>query len=450
MPRVLERHPLLGGEVEVVLYATKPYYCARLYLSGERRYATKSCRTNDLEEAKEFAVKTWRVWRNTAEAGGSPLGTSLEQVVGEYLKLQDQRCADSEVSANTLRCTRTLFSTVFLLYCKHKGFRFVRDFPADGLNDYRQWRLNVSPKLVKRSQKTTGVKDSTLNRELTAFRTFFTKYLKQRGLTGVEPRVKLRDTYDDTFEANPPFSSKEWEKTWRHLRTWSEEPLKRASHRYWRQCFRRYLQTARWVGNRPSELVARLRWSEVQFQEGRTVSKKTGEKELLALVTVRKAPGTKNKRDRTVPSLAGRYLKAWLEFVQAYRKENGFRPLEPTDLVFGNPATSKPYPYTQWSKTWDVLRAELGLTHLNLYSTRSTFVTDLLEKGVDVYLVARLANHTLEVLQKHYDRQDLVRRASEATPRTYGAREVEKRPVNALELAWGVEAGEPSEPLVPY
>lgn len=425
--------------MEVVLYATKPYYCARLYLSGERRYATKSCKTNDLEEAKEFAVKTWRVWRNTAEAGGSPLGTSLEQVVGEYLKLQDQRCADSEVSANTLRCTRTLFSTVFLLYCKHKGFRFVRDFPADGLNDYRQWRLNVSPKLVKRSQKTTGVKDSTLNRELTAFRTFFTKYLKQRGLTGVEPRVKLRDTYDDTFEANPPFSSKEWEKTWRHLRTWSEEPLKRASHRYWRQCFRRYLQTARWVGNRPSELVARLRWSEVQFQEGRTVSTKTGEKELLALVTVRKAPGTKNKRDRTVPSLAGRYLKAWLEFAQAYRKENGFRPLEPTDLVFGNPSTGKPYPYAQWSRTWHLVRTELGLTHLNLYSTRSTFVTDLLEKGVDVYLVARLANHTVDVLQKHYDRQDLVRRASEATPRTYGARETERRPVNALELAWEAE-----------
>lgn len=434
MPRVLERHPLLGGEVEVVRYATKPYYCARLYLPAERRYATKSCKTNDLEEATEFALKTWRVWRNTADAGGSPLGTSLEQVVREYVELQRQRCLDGEVSENTFRGTRGLFLTVFLLYCKYKGFRFVRDFPVDGLDDYRHWRLTQSPKLVQRSQKTTGVKDSTLNRELTAFRTFFKKYLKERGLTGVEPRVKLRDTYDDTFEANPPFSPQEWDKTWRYLRTWSEEPLKRASHRYWRQCFRRYLQTARWVGNRPSELVGRLRWSEVQFQEGRTVSKETGETELLALVTVRKAPGTKNKRDRTVPSLSGRYLKAWLEYVRSYRKKNGFRPLEPTDLVFGNPATGQPYPYSQWSKTWDVLRTELGLTHLNLYSTRSTFVTDLLEKGVDVYLVARLANHSVEVLQKHYDRQDLVKRASEATPRTYGQREVKVEPVPALEL----------------
>ena len=249
----------------------------------------------------------------------------------------------------------------------------------------------------------------------------------------MEPRVKLRDTYDDTFEANPPFSSKEWDKTWRYLQTWSKAELKRPNHRYWRECFRRYLQTARWVGNRPSEVLARLRWADVQFQEGRTISQKDGEIELLALVTIRKARGTKNKRDRTVPSHAGPFLKKWLEYIRNYRMENGLKQIEPSDLVFGNPTTGKPYPYTQWSKTWDTIRSELGLKHLNLYSTRSTFVTDLLEKGVDVYLVSRLANHSVEILQKHYDRQDLVRRAEEATPRVYGSRSPEKKPVAALE-----------------
>lgn len=433
MPRVLERHPLLGGEVEVVQYAGKPVYYVRLYVTGERRYATKSTGTTDLEAATEVALQTWRLWRNTADAGGSPLGTPLEQVVAEYLREQERRYNDGEVNQTTYRNLRLLFSQLFLLYCTYKRYRYVRDFPADGLDDYRWWRLNLSTKLVKRSAHNTGVKDSTLNRELTAFRTFFTKYLKPRGLSGVEPRVKLRDTYDETFDANPPFSAKEWDKTWRYLQAWSRAPLKRPNHQYWRTCFRRYLQTARWVGNRPSELVARLRWADVQFQEGRTVSKSDGTVELLALVTVRKARGTKNKRDRTVPSHAGPFLKKWLEYVKQYRKDNGLRPLEPTDLVFGNPATGKPYPYTQWSKTWDSVRTELGLTHLNLYSTRSTYVTDLLEQGVDVYLVARLANHSVDVLQKHYDRQNLVKRAAEATPRNYGAKSTQGQPVAALD-----------------
>jgi hypothetical protein len=75
----------------------------------------------------------------------------------------------------------------------------------------------------------------------------------------------------------------------------------------------------------------------------------------------------------------------------------------------------------------------LGLSHLNLYSTSSTFITSLLEEGTDVYLVARLANHSVEILQRHYDRMSLVKRASEATPRTYGATEEKVKVVSALD-----------------
>jgi hypothetical protein len=55
------------------------------------------------------------------------------------------------------------------------------------------------------------------------------------------------------------------------------------------------------------------------------------------LVTIRKAKGTKNKVDLTVSSHAGPQLQKLLEYVKDYRARNGFRPLEPTDLVFGNP-----------------------------------------------------------------------------------------------------------------
>lgn len=434
MPKLLEKHQILGGEVEVVLFEGKNAYYARLYVPQEQRYAQKSAKTMDLAAAKDFAIKVWREWKNTEDAGGSPLGTTFGQVFGDYLREQELRWKDGEISEVSFRYYRLLFSKVLPLFCEHKHYKLIRDFPVNGFEDYRFWRVNLSHQHIPRSNPgKVGLKDSSIDREITAYRTFF-RYLKKRGLCGIDPEVKRKGVfYEESFEANPPFAPKEWEKTWRFLVDWSKADLKQETHRYWRMCFRRYLQTARWVGNRPSEVIQRLRWADVDFTEGKTISQSDDRKELLALVTIRKAIGTKNKRDRVVPSHAGPYLKEWLDFVRSWREKNGLRPLQPTDLVFGNPRTQKPYPYSQFSKTWGQIRKELGIDHLSLYSTRSTFITSLLEEGTDVYLVARLANHSVEVLQKHYDRMSLVKRAAEATPRTYGKRE-EASVISALEL----------------
>jgi len=432
--RVVERHELLGGEVEVVRFSHRPTYYTRTYVPGERRYASKSCRTTDLEVAKERAIQTWRLWRNLTEDGGSPLGTPIEEAVFAYLKEQEQRFLVGDIGESTWRGFKSFFVNAFILYCRHKGWKFVRDIPRNGFLDYRSWRKTVSPALIPRPQEGKTVKDSTVNRELTAIRAFFVKYLGPKGISGIDPVIKRTEVMEETFEANPPFSSAEWERTWRFLAQWSQRPTNKQSVAYWRMCFRRYLISARWIGNRPSELVARLRWEDVQFKPGQVISEETGDLELLALVTIRKAKRTKNKVDRTVPSHAGPQLQQWLEYVKDYRARNGLRPLEPTDLVFGNPATNKPYPYSMWSKCWDNIRKELGLEHLNLYSTRSTYITGQLEQGVDVYLVARLANHSVEILQRHYDRMNLAKRATDATPRRYGKRE-EDEVVSALDFA---------------
>ena len=49
------------------------------------------------------------------------------------------------------------------------------------------------------------------------------------------------------------------------------------------------------------------------------------------------------------------------------------------------------------------------------YSMRSTFIENQLANGVDVYLVARACGHDISVLQRHYDRMDIQRRARELT-----------------------------------
>ena len=46
----------------------------------------------------------------------------------------------------------------------------------------------------------------------------------------------------------------------------------------------------------------------------------------------------------------------------------------------------------------------------------------------------RLSSHSVEVLQKHYDRMSLVKRAAEVAPRNYGKVEEKAKVVGASDL----------------
>ena len=69
-----------------------------------------------------------------------------------------------------------------------------------------------------------------------------------------------------------------------------------------------------------------------------------------------------------------------------------------------------------------------------LYSLRSSYITNQLDEGKDVYLVKKLTGHSLEVLNRHYDRSDLRKRRGEATARTYGATRKRSRAIDLMSL----------------
>ncbi len=54
-----------------------------------------------------------------------------------------------------------------------------------------------------------------------------------------------------------------------------------------------------------------------------------------------------------------------------------------------------------------------------LYSLRSSYITNQINEGKDLYLIKKLTGHSLEVLNKHYDRREVRRRRDEATARNY-------------------------------
>ena len=55
-----------------------------------------------------------------------------------------------------------------------------------------------------------------------------------------------------------------------------------------------------------------------------------------------------------------------------------------------------------------------------LYSTRSSFVTNLLEEGVSADDVCKLTGHSYSIMRLHYDRMKMRNRIPEVTKRQYG------------------------------
>ena len=76
-----------------------------------------------------------------------------------------------------------------------------------------------------------------------------------------------------------------------------------------------------------------------------------------------------------------------------------------------------------YADAWERIREELKdefSDHFTLYSTRSSYVINILEEGVSRDDVSKLSGHSYEVMTRHYDRLKMRNRIPEVTKRMYG------------------------------
>ena len=66
-----------------------------------------------------------------------------------------------------------------------------------------------------------------------------------------------------------------------------------------------------------------------------------------------------------------------------------------------------------------------------IYSMRSTFIENSLLGGMDIFLLSRICGHSVDMLQRHYERIDVKERAQEITKIDYGKK---KRQVVTVDL----------------
>jgi hypothetical protein len=433
----------MGGEFSLVRFDHRPTWYFRFYLpasAGQRRgYIKRSLKTQDRNEAERRAYEEWRKLKTLQEDGGTVTSKTLQEVMDDWIDASWQRVVTGEIQEGTWKSKNLFFKNQLRLFFQAKGLKRITDLQVDTFDDYRYWRMTEGWKYSKKTNGRRPPTDGTVNSEIGLINEWFNNHLIPKGYVRRKPKIRTKTLDQDDLAANPPIPLKEWEKIWRWMESWSESDAKgvnRPQVHYWRNCFRHYLLVAYNSGARPTELVGRfnkrqeqldrgLTWGDVEIQPRTRWSPKANkeiEDKPVSILDIRK---TKTGVPREVPCLAATHLIRWKKFVDDWRSQNGFPPVQSTDLVFVNPGTGKPFSYTCFSRTWDQIRKQLAdsLTgHYTLYSTRSSYVTNQLEEGIPSDYVCKLTGHAYEVMKRHYERMQMRNLIPEVTKRTYGKR----------------------------
>lgn len=447
MGAVVEKVPMMNGKFELVRFAHRPKsWYFRYYVpaqgSQKRTYLKRSLKTDDLSLAQERGLEEYLKLRSIEKDGGSVTAKTIQWLMDDWIEKSFQRVVTGEIQEVTWKSKRSLFQNGLKNYFATKGVKKVTDLQPDTFDEYRYWRMTEGWKFYGGSNKSQRKPptDGTINSEIGLINEWYNNYLIPKGYVTRKPRINTKVLDLDDLSANPPIPLDEWEKVWRYLEKWSGKDAKgmnRPEVLYWRMCFRHYLLTAYGSGCRPTELCGRynktqevidrgLTWEDVDIIPQTRWSerlKKEVEDDPIAVLDIRK---TKTKVPREVPCRTAKYLERWKEFVLEWRKDNGYAPPQGADLVFANPKTNLPYTYRMYANAWENIRKELQehfSDHYTLYSTRSSFVTNLLEEGVSRDDVCKLTGHSYSVMTRHYDRMQMRNRIPQVTKRMHGKKD---------------------------
>ena len=375
----------------------------------------------------------------------------ITDAVAEFLLKVEQKVAVDEISTETLKSKTITLQRHMLKYLGKKGIEYSNQLKHDTFDDWHVFRIdNAKSKLTR-------------NKELGRIKEFIDNHLILYQLAPIEvvqtkKLVPLRNRKNE-LTPNPRII-----KDWDVLRVTSADFYREGlespnlSVRYWRKLFYVFIITMRHSGCRPKELLA-LKWKDVSFVDIGDFSENKYEEDLLrneeeiqqlqsegfeiidedtpadagravqlnANLFIRKS---KTVVARSVPcnkTVANNLIK-WRTYINEWFKSKQYtRKVEEDDYVFGRGSNDlQPYYYQQFEKTWRSIRRHHEHRSLikgnpfsenpyTIYSLRSTYIENQLENGVSILLVARACGHSVAVLERHYERMNVLKQARELT-----------------------------------
>ena len=455
---------VLGGRCAVLCYEKDPLlWQYRQKRDGQKSYIYRVLNEPDLGRA---AIRAENLYLQMKDEG-KPGNATIEQTINEWIRVKEERQQSGQLQSSTVRGAIASLRTAVLLYLtKEKRLKKISDIKNDTFIDYIQWRNTKAWKLIQTAGENKPPKPSTIKRDFVNVHDWFYNYLMPRGYALYCPSLPSVVVRQDQLNANPPIPLEtDWKEIYRYFEKWAVEKEGHPNSpriTAYRQMFRHFVLICYNSGCRPKELLGTiekrraphpeggwmvndlvkggLRWCDVEVEP--QVHKTVDGKAFEFLEAVLYIQESKTGQPREIPTNTGRYFLRWRRFCDELRKENGLPPLTEKDYVFFNPFTNRPYPYSQVAMSWKQMRTELASVLVGsksgkpytLYSLRASYITNQIDEGKDVYLIKKITGHSLEVLNRHYDRSEVRKRRSEATSRTYGAKKEESRKIDLSKL----------------
>lgn len=428
---------LIPKKVWLLQYENKrtQYWYCKVY-TGNRKYAVRSLKTEDKEQAKEKAYEIFAEVLTQIKTTGSASPLTVRNLCDKWIRRQENRHSGGKLSATLFRAHRFLFGTYVPNYADFKGWNFVKDIPYDGWEAYRKWRLEEGWKLIGQGDKGGKRKganknrkpplDSTLNREVTMIQEWFKYMLVPEKLATQAPiieKVKKGRNEENRRKANPAFSPEDYTKIQRRFRKWANDTS--AAKPEWRQVVYHFFLCSANCGWRPDSEGLEMKWNQLKIRPRETVLPKGETKtEWIANLEIW---DRKNRKQRTGNFLGGEYFQRLLELYEQWSIEkSGFHRPSKSSYIFCDPETGKRLSYTTVSNAYKSVLQSLNLQgEYTFYSCRAFYVTERLKEGVEIYTVAKQTGHSMEICKKHYEELHIQERADEATRRTYGKKKAD-------------------------
>ena len=129
---VLEKVPLMGGELEICRFANKPkYWYFRMYVRAswnqKRTYIKRTLRTEDRAEAERRAYEEWRKLKTLQEDGGAVTAKKLQDLMDDWIEKSWQRVVTGEIEEVTWKSKRSFFTNALKNFFKAKGYKRITD-----------------------------------------------------------------------------------------------------------------------------------------------------------------------------------------------------------------------------------------------------------------------------------------------------------------------------------